>query len=153
MFVSPTASEAFVARLLDLVPIYYAAGREIARLEPRGRGPSAVELAAVACRRWLLQTIPAHAGAMRPVVADLAAADSPAQLIGFARDVAAVADSLGDGPLATTARHAEAAARAAAAGQSADAGRAAADCLYSSRGEGTDYLVAEARAVTGAATS
>jgi hypothetical protein len=150
-FVSPSAADAFLDRLLDLVPIYYEAGRALAALPRDGDQPSGADLAAAACRRWLLKTIPAHAKTMRPVVAELAAADSPWQLIAFARDVAAVADSLGDGPLAATARHAEAAARAAAAGQSADAGRSAADCLYSSRGEGTDYLVAEARSVIGIA--
>jgi hypothetical protein len=145
------ATDAFRSRLLELVPIYYEAGREIARLDWPEPGPSATDLAAVACRRWLLETVPGHAEAMLPVAVDLAAARSAETLVDFARDVVALAGPLGDENLAATARHAEAAARAAAAGDAAAAGRAAADCLYSRRGERTDYIVAEARALTTAA--
>jgi hypothetical protein len=140
--------EAFLKRLLELVPIYYEAGRELAGLDRPADGPSAIDLAALACQRWLLGAIPASGDAMGPVATHVAAAHSPAALIGFARDVAVLAGPLGDDGLAVTARHAEACASAAADARDADAGRAAADCLYSRRSAGTDYIVAEARAVT-----
>jgi hypothetical protein len=151
-FVS-SATDAFLERLLELLPIYYEAGREIARLAPPVDDTSAVDLARVACRRWLLDAIPADADAMRPVAAELAAAGAPAALIDFARDAAALAGSLGDAALAVTARHAESAARAAAEGRDADAGRAAADCLYSCRAAGTADVAAEAAVATGAANA
>jgi hypothetical protein len=58
-----------------------------------------------------------------------------------------------DGALATTAGYAQATAVAAADRRDADAGRAGADCLYSRRGAGNDYLVAEARAFLAAGAS
>ena len=149
MFVSATA--AFRERLLELVPIYYDAGRAIAALTPPSSGPTAADLAVVACRRWLVAAIPAGADAMAPVISALS--DEPAALIAFARDVAALAHALDDGALATTAGYAQATALAAAAGRDADAGRAGADCLYSRRSPGTDCLVAEARALLAAGPS
>ena len=143
MFVS--AAEAFLTRMLDLVPIYRAEGRAIAALDPLAPAPSAAELAAVACRRWIAGCIPAGAEAMAPVVAGLAADDSPAALAAFARDVAALARAIDDGSLATTAGYARATALAALQGRDADAGRAAADCLYSFGRSGTGDLVAEVR--------
>ena len=138
------AADAFLARLLDLVPIYYDAGREIARLTSPSPAPSATALAAAACSRWLLPAVPGSADALRLVAADLAA-EAPAEaLLAFAGDVERLADALADERLAVTAAHAKAAARAPADGDDAGAGRAAADCLYS-RGAGTGYVVAEAR--------
>jgi len=75
-------------------------------------------------------------------------ADEPPALIAFARDVASLATALDDGALATTAGDAQATVLAAAAGgRAADAGRSADDCLHSRRSAGTDYIVAEARAL------
>jgi hypothetical protein len=143
-----SAIAAFLDRLLDLPPVYSASGRELARLAAPPRGPSAGDLAAAACGRWLVVAIPAHPEPMRSGAAALAEPRSTEALIDFAADVATLAAALGDAGLAATARHAEAAARAARDGRDSDAGRAAADCLYSRRGAGTDYLVAEARALT-----
>ena len=145
MFMSTTATAAFRERLLELVPIYYEAGRAIAALALPTPGPATADLAAAACRRWLVGAIPAGADAMAPVISGLS--DEPPALIAFARDVAALAQALDDGALATTAGYAQATAIAAADGRDADAGRAGADCLYSRRGAGTDYLVAEAQAL------
>jgi hypothetical protein len=147
MFVSSPA-DAFLARLLDLVPIYYEAGREIASLSPPTAPPTAAALAGAACSRWLLPAIPGDADAMRPVAAALTEDASPEDLLAFAGDVERVARALADERLATTASHARAAARAAADGDGAGTGRAAADCLYS-RGAGAEFVVAEARVVTG----
>ena len=143
---SPT--DAFLARLLDLVPIYYEAGREIARLSPPTSPPSATALAGAACSRWLLPAIPADADAMRPVAAALTSDAAPEDLLAFAGDVERLARALADERLAATAAHAFAAARAAADGDDAGAGRAAADCLYS-RGAGAEFVAAEARVVAG----
>jgi hypothetical protein len=151
MFVSSSSADAFVDRLLDLVPVYYEAGRAIAGLPRDGLRRTAADLADAACRRWLLPAIPADAEAIRVVAAELADSTSPLALVDFAYDVERLAAALGDAPLAATARHAAATARAAAEGRDADAGRAAADCLYSRRAAGTAFLVAEARAVTSAA--
>jgi hypothetical protein len=86
---------------------------------------------------------------MRPVASQLdERVDRPQALIDFARDVARLSAELGDQRLAATARHAEDVARAAAAGDERAAGRAAADCLFSRRADGSDFIVAEARAVT-----
>jgi len=144
------AADAFLDRLLDLVPIYYAAGRELARLSTPSPPPPAAALAGAACSRWLLPAIPADADAMRPVAAALTDDASPEDLLAFAGDVERLARALADERLAATAGHARAAARAAADGDDAATGRAAADCLYS-RGAGAEYLVAEARVITRAA--
>jgi len=151
MFVSTTAAAAFRERLLELVPTYYEAGRAIAALALPMRSPATSDLAAAACRRWLVGAIPAGAEAMAPVIAGLS--DEPPALIAFARDVAALAIALDDGALGTTAGYAQATAVAAADGRDADAGRAGAECLFSRRGTGTDYLVAEARAILTAGAS
>jgi hypothetical protein len=138
---------AFLERLLDLLPIYCDTGRQLARLAPADGG-SATELADAACRRWLLDAVPADAEGLALVADALAQARSVDALIVFARDVATVARQIDDDALAASARHAEATACAAAAGRDVEAGRAAADCLYSRLSAGTDYIVAEARAVT-----
>ena len=77
----PSPTDAFLTRLLDLVPIYYEAGREIARLSPPSPAPSATALAGAACSRWLLPAIPADAGAMGPVAEALTADASPEDLL------------------------------------------------------------------------
>ena len=143
----PSTADAFLARLLDLVPIYYEAGREIAQLSPPSPAPPAATLAGVACSRWLLPAIPADADAMVPIAAALTGDATPEDLLAFAADVERLAGALADEPLAVTAGHARAAARAAADGDDSATGRAAADCLYS-RGAGAEFVVAEARLVT-----
>ena len=92
MFVSTTATAAFRERLLELVPIYYEAGRAIAALALPTPAPATADLAAAACRRWLVGAIPAGADAMAPVISGLS--DEPPALIAFARDVAALAQAL-----------------------------------------------------------
>jgi hypothetical protein len=149
--VSSSAADAFLDRLLDLTPIYYESGRAIAALPRDGVRPSAADLADAACRRWLLPAIPGNADAMRPIAADLAKSASPRALAAFASDVERLAGALRDASLEATARHAVATARAAADGRDGDAGRSAADCLYSRRAAGTAFVVDEARAVTLAA--
>ena len=151
MFVSIAAADAFLDRLLDLTPIYYEAGRAIAALPRDGHLPSATDLADAACRRWLLPAIPGNADAMRSIAADLAESASPVALAAFASDVERLAGALSDASLEATARRAAATARAAADGRDDEAGRSAADCLYSRRAAGADFVAAEARAVTQAA--
>jgi hypothetical protein len=151
MFVSSPAADAFLDRLLDLTPIYYESGRAIAALPRDGLLPTAADLADAACRRWLLPAIPGNADAMRPIAADLADSASAAALVAFASDVERLAGALHDASLEATARHAAATARAAADGRDDEAGRSAADCLYSRRAAGAEFVAAEARAVTQAA--
>jgi hypothetical protein len=59
--------------------------------------------------------------------------ESDEALFGVAQDARAIAGPIDDDALATTARHAEETARAAANGGDHEAGRSAADCLYSHR--------------------
>jgi hypothetical protein len=65
----PASLRAFIDRLLELGPIYYAAGREIAALQPAREGPSGLTLAELAGRRRLMGAVPSDEDAMRPIAA------------------------------------------------------------------------------------
>jgi len=144
------SAESFRDRLLDLLPIYSATGRRLARLEPPDADDrtAALALADAAVRRWTRDALAlagerenlydAVAGSLRDLgpVTDDGTARAAAEI---AVDVARLARPMpGHADLEDVARAAARATEAAAEGRWVDTGTAAADCLYGRIGLGTE---------------
>jgi hypothetical protein len=118
-----SAARTFHECLLDLLPIYSEAGRALAAIEVPD-GLSAATFADTACRRRFRRAKAPPNDAFNSIAGALADTASPTALIEVAYDACMPVEPGGNDDVATTARHAEARARAAANGDDAAADHA-----------------------------
>jgi hypothetical protein len=145
------ARDAFRERLLELLPVYGATGRTIAKLpagEPLPDKSAAFALCDLAARCWLAAALESSSPSLTTGVVDLPLIENTqtAEHAAVAMDDVRGAVRSEDRDAAELAMHARQACEAAADGRWAQAAGHAADALYARIDAGTDYIVTEARA-------